>query len=583
MRKRNKMKSISNTFRNLKKTWSFVKEEKRKLIICIVLSGLLSLIGAITPLVSARLLLNLTEGLLDKLFRIALFLFIIENTRNIIHFMYKIIFNKYMMNVVSILQYNIAKETLKLETFELDKKSSGVFIDRLNNDSREIIDIFSSLGEALIDVLTNIGILMAVFLVNKIVFFYFLITMIIISLLEKIRMKKFFEIDKKRRKMQEKNTGLVSELVRGIRDIKVLNAEENFLNIAKEKLEAVNNERYKMQKLRHRYILIIDTIKDLSNLLFIVLGIYLVNINNLDPANFVILYMYKDKIRGFLNHVVTMVELLKEFNVSCDRVFEIIENEKFSKEKFGNKKIKKIKGNFEFKNVSFSYKEKYPVLKNINFKIPCNKTTSFVGKTGSGKTTIFSLMNKLYTINEGEILLDGVNINDLDKNSIRDNISVITQNPYIFNMSIKDNLKIAKENMTDEEMVKVAKIACLHDFVMKLPEKYDTVIGEGGHSLSGGERQRLAIARALLKQSGIILFDEATSALDNETQEEIQKAIHNMKGKYTVLIIAHRLSTVIDSDQILLINDGKIIDSGTHFELLNTSKIYKKLYEKELS
>ena len=583
MRKRNKMKSISNTFRNLKKTWSFVKEEKRKLIICIVLSGLLSLIGAITPLVSARLLLNLTEGLLDKLFRIALFLFIIENTRNIIHFMYKIIFNKYMMNVVSILQYNIAKETLKLETFELDKKSSGVFIDRLNNDSREIIDIFSSLGEALIDVLTNIGILMAVFLGNKIVFFYFLITMIIISLLEKIRMKKFFEIDKKRRKMQEKNTGLVSELVRGIRDIKVLNAEENFLNIAKEKLEAVNNERYKMQKLRHRYILIIDTIKDLSNLLFIVLGIYLVNINNLDPANFVILYMYKDKIRGFLKHVVTMVELLKEFNVSCDRVFEIIENEKFSKEKFGNKKIKKIKGNFEFKNVSFSYKEKYPVLKNINFKIPCNKTTSFVGKTGSGKTTIFSLMNKLYTINEGEILLDGVNINDLDKNSIRDNISVITQTPYIFNMSIKDNLKIAKENMTDEEMVKVAKIACLHDFVMKLPEKYDTVIGEGGHSLSGGERQRLAIARALLKQSGIILFDEATSALDNETQEEIQKAIHNMKGKYTVLIIAHRLSTVIDSDQILLINDGKIIDSGTHFELLNTSKIYKKLYEKELS
>ena len=137
--------------------------------------------------------------------------------------------------------------------------------------------------------------------------------------------------------------------------------------------------------------------------------------------------------------------------------------------------------------------------------------------------------------------------------------------------------------MTDEEMVKVAKIACLHDFVMKLPEKYDTVIGEGGHSLSGGERQRLAIARALLKQSGIILFDEATSALDNETQEEIQKAIHNMKGKYTVLIIAHRLSTVIDSDQILLVNDGKIIDSGTHFELLNTSKIYKKLYEKELS
>ena len=188
----------------------------------------------------------------------------------------------------------------------------------------------------------------------------------------------------------------------------------------------------------------------------------------------------------------------------------------------------------------------------------------------------------MYDVNSGSITIDGININDLDKDSIRNNMSIITQSPYIFNMSIRDNLKIVKEDMTDEEMLKVSKIACLDKFVSKLPEKYDTVIGEGGLTLSGGERQRLAIARALLKKTEIILFDEATSALDNETQEEIQNAINNMKGKYTILIIAHRLSTVIDSDKIILIDDGSVKGVGTHKELLENNKMYKRLYDKEL-
>ncbi|MBO5375451.1 MAG: ABC transporter ATP-binding protein [Bacilli bacterium] len=579
---KDKVKRIKSLFRNFKRTWKFVKEERSKLIVCLILSGILCLISAITPLLSAKLLLNLTEGLLDNLLKVAFFILIVELTRNIGQFLYGIIFNKYMMNTVSLLQYNIAKETLRLETFELDKKSSGVFIDRLNNDSRDIVNIFNSFGETIIEVVTNIGVLLAIFFVNKIIFIYYLLTMIILFMLEKMKMKKFFEIDKKRRKIQEKNTGMVGELVRGIRDIKVLNSEKEFLTLAKNKLDEANDERYKMQKVRHKYTLIVNSIKDLSNLIFIALGIYLININNLEAENFVVLYMYKDKVLGLLRHFVIVVELMKEFNVSADRVFEIIEDEKFSKEKFGDKKIKKAKGNFEFKDVSFSYTGENPVLKNISFKIKANETVSFVGKSGSGKSTIFNLMNKLYTVDNGEILLDGININSLDKDSIRNNISVITQSPYIFNMSIRDNLKIVKEDMTEEEMIKVSKIACLHDFVMRLPDGYDTVVGEGGLTLSGGERQRLAITRALLKKTEIILFDEATSALDNETQEQIQTAINNMKGKYTILIIAHRLSTVIDSDKIILIDDGKVIDEGSHNELLKTSKTYKKLYEKEL-
>ena len=571
-----------NIFRNVKKTWKYVKEERFRLIICLVFSFLLCIVSAITPLLSAKLLLNLTDGLLENLFKVAVYVFVVEILRNIFDFSYRIIFNQYLMKTVSALQYSIAKETLKLETFELDKKSSGVFVDRLNNDSREIINIFTSFAEVLIDAVTNVGVLVAVFFVNKIVFVYFVITMFLLFIIEKKRMKKFFEIDKKRRKIQEKNTGLITELVRGIRDIKVLNSEKNFLDMTKNKLDEANMERYNMHKVSHFYTLVVNSIRDLANLLFIVLGIYLISIGNLDAANFVVLYLYKDKVLGLLRFFVRIVEYIKQFNVAADRVFEVIEDDKFAKESFGDLKIKKVKGNFEFKNVNFSYKENHQVLKDISFKINANETVSFVGKSGSGKSTIFSIMNRLYTIDSGNVLLDGIDIYKLDKDSIRDNMSIITLNPYIFNMSIKDNLRVVKNDMTDEEMLKVAKISCLSNFVENLPEKYDTVIGEGGLTLSGGERQRLAIARALLKKTEIILFDEATSALDNETQEEIHKAISNMKGKYTILIIAHRLSTVIDSDRIFLIDDGKVVDSGTHKELLANSSFYKKLYDKEL-
>lgn len=192
------------------------------------------------------------------------------------------------------------------------------------------------------------------------------------------------------------------------------------------------------------------------------------------------------------------------------------------------------------------------------------------------------MLTKLYPVKRGKILIDGHDINTLDKDSIRDNISIITQNPYIFNFSIRENLKIVKEDVTDEEMIEACKTACLHDFIMTLENGYDTVVGEGGLTLSGGERQRLAIARALLKKTEIILFDEATSALDNKTQNSIRKAIRNMQGEYTILMIAHRLSTVIDSDRIIVIDEGKVVDEGSHEYLLHHSNLYRDLYEQEL-
>ena len=268
--------------------------------------------------------------------------------------------------------------------------------------------------------------------------------------------------------------------------------------------------------------------------------------------------------------------------MSCKRVSDIISSDDFKKESFGKIHLDKIKGNFEFKDVSFSYQDE-KVLENLSFNIKSHETVAFVGKSGAGKTTIFNLLCKMYNVDSGTITIDGINVNELDKDSIRGNITIISQNPYIFNMSIKDNLKIVKKGLKDEEMKEACHLACLDEYIESLPDKYDTIIGEGGINLSGGQKQRLAIARALVQKTEIILFDEATSALDNETQASIQKAIDNMKNNYTILIIAHRLSTIINADRILFLEDGKIKAEGNHEQLLNSSKEYRDLYENEIN
>ena len=310
---------------------------------------------------------------------------------------------------------------------------------------------------------------------------------------------------------------------------------------------------------------------------------YLISKNMLTAAYALIIWQYHWRVIYLSDGIGDLLEVIKDFNLSATRVFEIISSPNFEKEKFGNKHIDKVEGNFEFKNVDFSYDSNATeVLHNLSFKVNANETVAFVGKSGAGKSTIFSLLAKMYDVDSGSITIDDVDIKELDKDTIRGNITIISQNPYIFNLSVKDNFKLVKANATDAEIKKACKMACLSDFIENLPNKYDTIIGEGGINLSGGQRQRLAIARALIQKTEIILFDEATSALDNETQSNIQKAIANMKGEYTLLMIAHRLSTIVNADRILFIENGHIIAEGTHKQLLKNCKSYKKLYESEI-
>ncbi len=575
---------MQETFTNLKKVYKFGRKYRKNLIMlfCSTISG--TIIGIIIPLLVAQQIVCLTSNIWEQAIGVSLIIFIIQAYKAFAKMFFHRRNSQYFVkNTTKDIQIVLGKEILKINQHDMDHNSSGMFIHRMTNDTEKMSSFFLDALSNLRNFLSNIGALFATLIINRQVFVYYLFVSIILTILHIIKTKKFGEKDIEYRDKTENVSSLISELVRGIRDIKMLNAQSSFLTTLEENIEIQNKKRFEMSNINTKYEYIIDTLRALFELGLILLLILLINNKSLSVAMALALFNYRTGIMTtIIEKVSVLLELTKNFNISCDRVFSILENKTFTKESFGKKHLEKVEGNFEFKNVTFGYDEDRKVLDDLSFKINAGEMIGFVGKSGAGKTTIFNLICKMYSTKSGEILIENEKIDELDEDSIRGNITIISQNPYIFNLSIKDNLKLVKENLTEAEMIEACKMACLDEFVEKLPNKYDTILGEGGVILSGGQKQRLAIARAFVQKTKIILFDEATSSLDNETQEEIKKAISNLKDEYTILIIAHRLSTIVNCDKIMILEEGKINDQGTHEELLIRNHIYQNLYKTEI-
>lgn len=574
---------MKTTIKNLKKVYDYGKEYRKNLYAFTIITLLFIFVSVIYPMFTARQLTALTNEDYKGLIIATLIVFGFDILNGIKTLVIKRNTQIFFRGVFKKLQLAVSKEILKIKVKELDNNSSGVFIERLNEDCKELSHIFTIGMGNVTSILTNIGIFAAVFIINKMVFFFYIFAASCIAYLNIVKVRAVNEKDKELRHKREENMGLTAELVRGVRDIKMLNASASFLNTLEKSINEVSEKVYAMRNTHMNYNFAITVVGSIFEVLLVIILIYLLINHSVTIALAIVLYSYRNNILGnLMSAVANLLEELKDFNLSCNRVFSLLESKEFKKEQFGSKHLEKVNGDFEFKDVVFGYNKDRTVLNKLSFNVKANETVGFVGKSGSGKTTIFNLLCKMYDIDDGEIKIDGYNIDTLDEDSIRGSITIISQNPYIFNMSIRDNLKLVKDDLTDKEMIEACKIACLDDFVNTLPNKYDTVIGEGGVTLSGGERQRLAIARAFIQKTEIILFDEATSALDNETQSKIATALNNLKREYTILIIAHRFSTIVNCDKIYYISNGKVIDSGTHSELLKTCNEYKHLYESEI-
>lgn len=574
---------MQETLTNLKKVFKYGKNFKINLIIQVICSIFRVIIGVILPLFAAKQIVYFT----DNIWKQAIYISIVICVINILQNLNTVIFRKntqiFRRGTVKNIQIHLGNEILKLKQEELDKNSSGKYIQRIVNDTDNMSSIFTSGMSNLTAVVSSIGVFIAVFFINKKVFLYYFITSVILVFLQMVKMKKYGQKDKEYRAELENVAGLTGELVRGAKDIKVLNSKKSFISILKNNIEKQIVKNFEMRNVEISYNFIIDSLNSIFELLLIIVLITLTANKEIDIAIAIALFSYRTNIfSNFMEKISKLLTELSNFNISSYRVFDILESNKSRKEEFGNLHLDNVQGNFKFENVYFGYEKENEILNDLTFSIKSGETVAIVGKSGAGKTTIFNIICKLYNIKYGNVYIDNININDLDEKSIRSNISIINQEPYIFNLSIKDNFKIVKSDITDEQIKEVCKLACIDEFIETLPNRYDTIVGENGVLLSGGQKQRIAIARALIQKSPIILFDEATSALDNETQKNIQIAIENLKEKSTILIIAHRLSTIINCDRILILDDGKIVDSGKHTELIERNLFYRNLCETEL-
>lgn len=574
---------MKETFKNLKIVYKKFGKENKNALIRIILFSLFGIFTNIAiPLFSSKFIVSFTQSKFEQaiyMIGIILIVCLVEGVKVFFIRKNNQIFRR---GTIKNIQMKLGREILKIEQSDLEANTSGTFVRRLGSDTDNMSHIFTGGIVTLIKFLSIIGSFIAIIIIDYHMFIYYFIAALLLTVFNYIKNEKVGKKEKEFRKESDSVSGLASELVRGTRDIKMLYAKESFMKKLDEKIIVQNNKFFEKRNIDMKYNLYIGWFKNFLEAGSVLFLIFLTNKNIITVAIAIALYNYRTSVLTDMMSIVSeLLEECKNFNISCERIFSIIDGNEFKKEKFGKQKLNQIHGNFEFKDVSFGYNESL-VLKDFNLKIEAGKTYGLVGKSGSGKTTIFNLLCKLYDIKSGTILIDDKDINDLDEKSIRGNITIINQNPYIFNMSIKENLQLVKANVTDEEIMEACKLACLDEYIESLPNKYNTIVGEGGVSLSGGQRQRLAIARALIQKTKIILFDEATSALDNETQTKVQEAINNLKDNYTIIIIAHRLSTIVNCDKIFFMEDGKIKHSGTHEQLLKKSIEYNELYNYEI-
>lgn len=508
----------------------------------------------------------------------------------IINFVDSLIFDRYgriymekcANNIMEKIGCAVYEKVGLLPARAFEEKSSGEFINRITNDSSTIADSFRQILRITISLFTCVIVFIYICFNSWVVALEVIIYLILFYIISHKYLPSIKEKQKEINKEKDRAVAEVSESVRGIREIRALgirkSMNDNFKNIVRNIYFKINKQMI-TERNYNAWIYILN-----CTLEFVIFTTCIILIIN-ETGSFAFFMAMTYYVYRFMNTIELMMNLsmsIQKMKVSIERLSEILDNKLYKDEKFGIVSKTDILGNIEFKNITFKYpNEEKEIFEEFNLTIPTGKKVAIVGKSGQGKTTIFNLLLRYFDSDAGVILVDDIPIEDFTEDSLRDNIAIIRQEPFIFNKTILENLKIIDPYMSLKKIRNACKLAEIDEYIMSLPNKYDTMIGEGGINLSGGQKQRLAIARALLKNSKIILFDEATSALDNDNQSKIKQAIDNLVKDHTIIIVAHRLSTIIDADVIYLIDGGKVVASGTHKQLLKKSSIYKNLYINE--
>ncbi|MCH5166303.1 MAG: ABC transporter ATP-binding protein [Erysipelotrichales bacterium] len=574
-----KKKNIKNEFKPLLR---FIKEDKFKIILAIIILMIVAISETLTGYLNGRAVEAITKLNLKEAF---LFLGIYFGLGIIV----EAFLNNYSSNMLQKIESRLTRKlgyhtyikALNLPAVAYEEKSSGEIINRISNDADSLSFVIGRVLNMITYLLGTVAIFIYVIFKSWIVALEITVFIIIFSLVVKKFNVKLKETYQARKKEHDRFITLVNESIRGIRELKTLGIKKKLISDVAD----INKDIYKASSkeldVYRTYSLITRSLRSMLEV-----GVFLTCCVELYYGRtsltfFIAMTYYVYRFTWIIDSVTDFTQTYQSVVVSLERVNELLENRLYEDVLFGDKVIKDPIGKIEFKNVTFNYPKEKVTLKDFNLTIEPGKKIAIVGASGQGKTTLFNLLTRIFDPKKGEILLDGINIKDLTEDELRHHISIIRQEPFIFNRSIIDNFRLLDEHIKLSEVKKYTQMAYLDEYIESLPKKYNTILGEGGVNLSGGQKQRLAIARTLSKDSKVILFDEATSALDNNSQEFIKKAIDDLVKDHTVIIVAHRLSTIQDADVIYVVDKGTIAESGTHDELMKKSKIYKNLYKTE--
>ena len=487
-------------------------------------------------------------------------------------------------NIKKNLQFDMVKSLMIADTQIIDKKHSGKFISNLIYDVNHITSLLSTAILTLFkDSLTLIGLLTVMFTQNWKLSLISIIMIPLASLSAKSLGKR---ISKVATEAQEKSGHLTTFLVELFKNHKLIKIfqKENYENIRADKY--LDDLKEKNKKIQTVYVRVSPIMETLTGIMIAILIFYsgiLISNGELDINNFFSFLAAMMLAYQPVRALSTLNITLKQGLSAAIRILPIIDNKNKIIDTINAKPLVKKNSDIKFINLNFAYEEEEnKVLKNINLSFEGGKMTSLVGHSGSGKSTILNLIPRFYNADAGDIQIDDQSIYKITIDSLRKNISLVSQETTLFDDTILNNIKYSYENASNDEIYKVAELSNCAEFIDKLPNKYETIIGENGIRLSGGEKQRIAIARAMLKKSSIILLDEATSSLDSETETKIQEALKILTKNKTTIVIAHRLSTILNSNKIYVIDSGKVIDIGKHEDLMTNSKLYKNFYEKQI-
>ncbi len=489
-------------------------------------------------------------------------------------------FQNIAFKIVQDMRVEVYEHVQKLSLSFFDRTPIGTLVSRITNDTEAIKDFYVSVLSTFVkNVVFLVGILVAMFLLDvKLALFSLILIPIMFAIMVLYQRKSAAFYLEVRNQLSILNAKL-NESIQGMNIVQVFRQEKRM----RKEFEEVNNKHFSAGRRTLKLdALLLRPATDLVHIVAIALVLGLFGIDALkSPVEVGVLYAFVNYIHRFFQPVNEMMMKLSFFQqalVSSSRVFHLMDDKDLAPVQMGSEQPRVVNGEIQFKDVTFSYDGKRDVLKNVSFHVKPGQTVAFVGHTGSGKSTIMNLLMRFYNIKSGNIVIDGVDLEKFEEQEIRKKIGLVLQDAFLFAGNVKQNIRMYNEEITDEEIEEAAKFVQANTFIEKLPEQYDTEVVERGAAFSSGQRQLIAFARTIATNPKVLVLDEATANIDTETEEAIQTALQQMRKGRTTIAIAHRLSTIQDADQIFVMHEGRIVESGTHQELLSKQGLYYNMY-----